>query len=647
LKQIQNASIQAVTFVVLCAVLSGLPGGSGMQAAWAGTDLQWTWMKGSSTANAPGTYGTVGIVAPANTPGQREEPVSWTDPTGALWLFGGSMLNDLWKYDRGTGYWTWMKGAKTDDQPGTYGTYRTPAATNTPGGRMAAVSWTDSSGALWLFGGSGYDNVFNDSADLNDLWKYDRGTGNWAWMKGSQTRGQAGTYGTPGVPAVENTPGARSEAAAWTDPDGKFWLFGGSMYNDLWKYDPDSGNWAWMKGASTANQSGVYGTQGVPDAANTPGARNGAVSWTDPAGALWLFGGSHNYGDECFNDLWKYDRSTGNWTWMKGANILKQPGIYGTPGTPAAENTPGARAEATAWTDALGNLWLFGGNGYDGTGSTSIGALNDLWKYDRSTGNWTWVKGTSLQYQQGVYGVLGTPAAANTPGGRMYGLSWTDPSGALWLFGGYGADGTVSGAGDLNDLWRIALPADTIAPTGTIVINANRSATNTQSVTLALTWADAGGPVARMRFSNDGSTWSAWQELAAALPYTLPGTDGHKTVRVQYLDKANNRSAVFSDYIRLDTTPPTGAIIINNGASTTTTRSVTLGLAWSAGTGAGVTRMRFSDNGSTWTPWELPSATRAYALPAGLGYHTVRVQYLDGANNYSLVYNDFIKLVSP
>src|SRR3990172_1200854 len=50
-------------------------------------------------------------------------------------------------------------------------------------------------------------------------------------------------------------------------------------------------NWTWMKGANTTNQNGTYGAQGVPDPANTPGARNRAVSWTDGAGALWLFGG--------------------------------------------------------------------------------------------------------------------------------------------------------------------------------------------------------------------------------------------------------------------------------------------------------------------------------------------------------------------
>jgi formylglycine-generating enzyme required for sulfatase activity len=58
--------------------------------------------------------------------------------------------------------------------------------------------------------------------------------------------------------------------------------------------------------------------------------------------------------------------------------------------------------------------------------------------------------------------------------------------------------------------------------------------------------------------------------------------------------------------------------------------------------------MRFSDNGSTWTNWMYPTATKAHKLPkSDLGNQTVRVQYLDGANNYSPVYNDYIKLVAP
>jgi hypothetical protein len=201
----------------------------------------------------------------------------------------------------------------------------------------------------------------------------------------------------------------------------------------------------------------------------------------------------------------------------------------------------------------------------------------------------------------------------------------------------------VSAGGDDIFVSKLSGPP----PTGTIVINNNRTATKSTDVTLALTWTcGVGGAVTRMRFSNDGATWSAWEASAVTRAYTLPGADGYKTVRVQFMDKAQNRSTVFNDYILLDTAPPTGGILINNGAATTTTGSVTLNLKW-ADTGAGVTRMRFSDNGSTWTVWESPKATHDHVLPVGNGFHTVRVQYIDGAENYSPVYSDYIKLVAP
>ena len=184
--------------------------------------------------------------------------------------------------------------------------------------------------------------------------------------------------------------------------------------------------------------------------------------------------------------------------------------------------------------------------------------------------------------------------------------------------------------------------------TGTIVINDNVSATNTPQVSLTLTWSGGGGTgVTQMRFSDDGAHWTDWETAQATRAYTLPGADEYKTVRVQYRDSLGNASPVFNDFIRLDTTPPTGTITINNGDSTTASPSVALGLTWTDGTGAGVTRMRFSDDGAHWTDWETPVETRAYTLPGTEGYHTVRVQYRDAAGNDSVVYDDYIKLLAP
>ena len=91
--------------------------------------------------------------------------------------------------------------------------------------------------------------------------------------------------------------------------------------------------WTWMSGSNTVNQLGVYGTKGMPAAGNVPGARNGAVSWTDSSGNFWFFGGQDQF-THPLNDLWNYTPSTGEWTWMNGSNTANQLGVYGTPSVP-------------------------------------------------------------------------------------------------------------------------------------------------------------------------------------------------------------------------------------------------------------------------------------------------------------------------
>ena len=209
--------------------------------------------------------------------------------------------------------------------------------------------------------------------------------------------------------------------------------------------------WAWEKGAATVNPDPVYGTLSVPAATNTPGGRQLPLTWTDSSGNLWLFGGYafQNIGKTyaLMNDLWKY--GSGQWTWMGGSNIGNQSGTYGTLGAPGMDNIPGGRYEAVSWTDSSGNFWLFGGIGYDSSGT--IGRLSDLWKYSNS--EWTWISGSNHSEQRGVYGTLGAPSPNNIPGARIEAVSWTDPSGNLWLFGGFGLDSTGTN-GPLNDLWE-------------------------------------------------------------------------------------------------------------------------------------------------------------------------------------------------
>lgn len=469
-----------LSLVAGCAVQ---PSGTGNPTPHSPTPTQpvageWTWVSGASTAGQAGVYGTLGVAAAANVPGARSGAVGWTDASGALWLFGGqgpsvgsgceqysalcwsgtnTWFNDLWRYTNGQ--WVWMAGSNTPDQPGVYGTLGVVAASNAPGARYGALSWTDAQGNFWLFGGVGYD-VNGNIGPLNDLWRY--GSGGWTWMGGAKTINQPGTYGTLGLAAASNAPGARADAVGVTDAQGNFWLFGGQgcdstsgcgdVLNDLWRYS--NGEWTWMSGTTVAfpAQPGVYGSEGVAAAGNTPGGRYGAFGWMDASGNLWIFGGvgygtwDDNVGG--LDDLWRY--GNGEWTWVGGNNSSPNVlGTYGAEGVAAAGNFPGTRSAGANWTDAQGNLWLFGGEGF-GSSFSGGGYFNDLWRY--SGGDWTWMDGSGVM-ETGVYGTMGVPAAANTPGARLDAVSWTDAQGHLWLFGGEMTDSDGQG-GELNDLWE-------------------------------------------------------------------------------------------------------------------------------------------------------------------------------------------------
>lgn len=355
---------------------------------------QWIWLKGGNGVNgdAYSVYGAKGVAATANQPGPRSGAACWVDRAGKLWLFGGAgldtaatsgLLNDLWKYDPVTYQWTWVAGAKFANGNGVFTPNVTTGEATAPSSRTGAVTWVDG-GALWLFGGRGLGAAGTAVGALSDLWKYDLSTHTWSWLHGPSAIDVAGDYGTLGKAGVTMNPGGRSDAAGWLDGDGNFWLFGGyglgagngaGHLNDLWKYDPSLNLWTWMRGASVTNAAGNRGTLGTPDPGNQPGARSGAVAWTDAAGGFWLFGGATG-GNGLFNDVWRYQPSLGLWTWMKGPSGLNGPGSYGVMGSANAGNTPGARRGGAAYDDGKGNLWLLGG------GNGAALAYDDLWRLD-------------------------------------------------------------------------------------------------------------------------------------------------------------------------------------------------------------------------------------------------------------------------
>jgi len=337
-------------------------GGAGIAVAgayqgYANDTWQWDgsiWSRliaaGTTAGDRVGVYPALGTPASATTkyPGGRTGAMSWYStqkyPGGRMYIFGGlgcdftgaanycvtnqdmGYMNDMWEFDPAGGppTYNWISGLKTNTFNGpqplaNYGFQSVYNSTNLPGARAAGATWKDSSGKLYMFGGYGL-SISSTLGYLNDLWVYD--------------------------------------------------LSKGAL-----------GQWSWISGGSGLNASGVYGVMGYADPANVPGARDEAAYWTDSSsGYFYLFGG-YGYDSTgatgYLNDLWRWDGTS--WTWIAGSNLVNQKPSFGTQGTPSFSNWLGGRAGATASRDsASGYVYLFGGQGLDSVGSISF--LNDLWK---------------------------------------------------------------------------------------------------------------------------------------------------------------------------------------------------------------------------------------------------------------------------
>ena len=413
---------------------------------------------------------------------------------------------------QGIGEWTWMKGDAGASGFGVFGIKGVSSPLNNPPGTYEGYEWTDLNGNFWLFGGR--------LAQYNTLWKFDPLTNNWTWINGSSTTGSSGIYGTMGVPASANTPGARGYGGiSWVDNVGDLWLFGGAgvdafgfygVLNDLWRYNIASNQWTWMKGSNSISTSSIVigGTKGLPAILNTPNGRQETnAGAADALGNLWLFGGINN-ALEAYNDVWKYNIATNMWTWMAGDQTSSHTSpVYGTMGVEAPSNDPGDRFCYTKFVDSHNNLYFLGAvlNDFGG------GTISDVWKFNTSSAQWTWVGGNATISSTGShvakcdtntinypsakiegraswpdscgfffrvaetlwyynvennkftwlngtlgdvvnYGTMGISAPSNFPAGVYGANGFKDKFNNLWLFGGYPTFGIY-----FNDLWRFKL----------------------------------------------------------------------------------------------------------------------------------------------------------------------------------------------
>lgn len=320
------------------------------------------------------------------------------------------------------------------------------------------------------------------------------------YMGGESVINRDPIYLAQGLPG--GYPGSRVQSFSWTDKNGVFWMFGGqrcvsgacpqgssssvNFMNDLWKYDTATNKWTWVNGSQSRNQLNTV---------SQPGARSSSgAAWVDSNNNLWMFGGygvTTGTNTSFLGDFWKYNIATNTWTRLSGA--LSPSGNYGVFRTESSTNIPGARRDPAVWVDKNQNLWMFGGFGF-GSSTNSI-YLNDLWRYNTTSGMWMWESGGSgISAQSGLYLTVGT--RGGFPGGRYGASSWIDKDGNLWLFGGHTSARTVVG----NDLWKY----DTTARVWTWVGGSNPTTSSTPAAGTYPRIGQVGYPAAR----SSATTWT-------------------------------------------------------------------------------------------------------------------------------------------
>lgn len=351
--------------------------------------------------------------------------------------------------------WAWVSGHDQVNQNGIYGTIGIPGTANTPGARYRSIGLSDAQGNFYVFGGDGFPKAgtpgANISGALNDLWKFNpRLVGldpkQWTWLSGKEFKNDLGNYGTKGIAAPTNLPPAREGAMGWLI-NNTIYIYGGekisppnytpAFFNDMWAYDISTGIWTWIAGENTMNPAPVYGSKGNPSMFNTPGGRSGAATWVDLQGNLCLFGGTNQPSgvnndpltNGLYNDLWKFNTVTQEWTWAGGNHTQDARGVYGTKGVFSPANMPGARIEPVIWNHE-GAIYMYGGRGFADANipasAASITTLGDLWKLNLTTNEWTWINGSNLHYTDIVYGSSGVFAIGNSPGARIGAFGWVD-----------------------------------------------------------------------------------------------------------------------------------------------------------------------------------------------------------------------------
>ena len=110
------------------------------------------------------------------------------------------------------------------------------------------------------------------------------------------------------------------------------------------------------------------------------------------------------------------------------------------------------------------------------------------------------------------------------------------------------------GAGNVSDSATASITI--LGPvTGTLTINGGTGTATSRSVALTLSAVSSRAALHAMSFSEDGTTWTTWEEYATSRPFVLTPGNGVRTIRVVFADTQGNQSLAVSASVTLAEPP--------------------------------------------------------------------------------------------
>lgn len=279
-----------------------------------------------------------------------------------------------------------------------------------PGGRAETASWCDAHGNLWMFGGTGYDDLPSEEPRLlNDLWLFNCTDQSWKLVE----QEAQGANKTP-LPTKDHKkiPKRRRQAASCGVTGLIFVIFGGmddkgNALSDTWLFDIVISKWLLLY-ANHQNQNVSL---------SIPPARYDMASWC--LGDQMVIFGGHGQ-DAKLDDMWSFSFRSLTWSRVQQFSLTK--GVL----SEQESLFPPPVVGPTTWTGFNNTLLLFA---YDCWGNSST--VHNVWEFSLETGNWKMMSMASrpgcLNESTDSEGFLNV---------RQHSAAWATPSNNIFIFGG-------------------------------------------------------------------------------------------------------------------------------------------------------------------------------------------------------------------